>query len=529
MIQSAPTTCVERAVTNVRGEAPVAVKVDAIAHNTILNLAGQGLPLLVGVFAVPVILRGLGIERFGLLALCWGVLGYFGMFDLGLGKATTKAVAEVLGRGELQRLPALAGTCLLSHAVVGLLGGLAMAGLTPLMVTRILKISPALVPEARTSLLILSAAVPVVVSSAALRGILEAGQRFALVNWVKAPANSLVFLIPAIAAQFGIGLPGIVLFIGLGRLGAALAYWKLCHHAFPVLRNALRVDTSLIAPLLSFGSWVTVSNVVGPVLAYLDRFLIGSVISVSAVAYYSGPYELVARLWILPWSLVVTLFPAVAVLSANGAHAEMRQIYGRSVKAVVMVVGPMVLLLVFLAQDILRLWLGTDFALASAPVLRILAVGVLVVSAANVPFTFLQSLGRADIPAKFHLLELPVYVCLAWWMISRSGIFGAAMAWAAIMTLDALLLFGAAWKKFSLSPRVLAANGVRRAVIGLGVAGTALYFCSRISSHGSVPVHVAVGASVFIAYASLAWRYVLDAQDKGLVAMTLRRLVTRPA
>ncbi len=182
----------------------------------------------------------------------------------------------------------------------------------------------------------------------------------------------------------------------------------------------------------------------------------------SAVAYYTGPYELVARLWILPWSLVVTLFPAFAVLSAHGAHAEMKQIYGRSVKAVVMVVGPIVLLLVFLARDILRLWLGTDFALAGAPVLRILAVGVLVVSAANVPFTFLQSLGRADIPAKFHLLELPLYVSLAWWMIARSGIVGAAWAWTAIMTLDALLLFGAAWKKFSLSPRVLAANGVRR-------------------------------------------------------------------
>lgn len=529
MIQPTQTTRAEPARRKGRCEGTIAIQVDAIAHNTILNLAGQALPLLAGVITVPVILRGLGIERFGLLALCWGVLGYFGMFDLGLGKATTRAVAEVLGRGELQRLPALAGTCLLSHTVVGILGGLAMSGLTPLMATRILKISPALVPEARTSLLILSAAVPVVVSSAALRGILEAGQRFALVNWVKAPSTALVFLIPAMATQFRIGLPGIVLLIGLGRLGAGLAYWKLCHYAFPVLRNALRVDASLVAPLLSFGSWVTVSNVVGPVLAYLDRFLIGSIVSVSAVAYYSGPYELVARLWILPWSLVFTLFPAVAVLNAHGAHAEMKQIYGRSVKAVVMVVGPLVLLLVFLAKDILRLWLGTDFAVASAPVLRILAVGVLVVSAANVPFTFLQSLGRADLPAKFHLLELPIYLSLAYWMISRSGIVGAASAWAAIMTLDALLLFGAAWKKFSLSPRVLALNGVRRAVVGLGLAGSMLFLFGRMSSQQSVPVHVAVGAVVFAVYAALAWRYVLDSEDKGLVAMTLRRLVNRTA
>src|SRR5271165_6731772 len=88
---------------DVRCEGTTAIKVDAIAHNTILNLVGQALPLLVGVFTVPIILKGLGIERFGLLALCWVVLGYFGMFDLGLGRATTKAVAELLGRGELQR------------------------------------------------------------------------------------------------------------------------------------------------------------------------------------------------------------------------------------------------------------------------------------------------------------------------------------------------------------------------------------------------------------------------------------------
>jgi len=506
-----------------------AVRFDAIAHNTLLNLAGQAFPLLVGVFAVPVILRGLGIERFGLLALCWSVLGYFGMFDLGLGKATTRAVAELIGQGELEKLPALAGTCLLSHAVVGLLGGVAMAALTPVIATQVLKISPALVHEAKASLWILSAAVPIVVSSAALRGILEAGQRFALVNWVKAPANSLIFVLPAVGAQFHVGLPGIVLLIALGRLGAGFAYWALCYRAFPVLRNALRADTRLIAPLLSFGSWVTVSNIVGPVLAYLDRFLIGSIVSLSAVAYYSGPYELVARLWILPWSLVVTLFPAVAVLSVHGAQVEMKQIYGRSVKAVVMVVGPLVLLLIFLAKDILRLWLGADFAQASAPVLRILALGVLVVSVANVPFTFLQSLGRADIPAKFHLLELPIYLSLAYGMISRSGIAGAALAWVSIMALDALLLFAAAWKKFSLSPRVLALNGVRRALLGLASAALLLFLLGRMTSQRSVSIHIAIGVLVFATYASLAWRYVLDSQDKGLVVVTLRRFVNRAA
>src|SRR5512145_213743 len=87
-----------------------------LARNAALNLAGQAAPLLVGVLCIPPVIAGLGAERFGLLALAWAVLGYFSVFDLGLGRATTKFVAEALGRGERHRLPALVGTAALSQA-----------------------------------------------------------------------------------------------------------------------------------------------------------------------------------------------------------------------------------------------------------------------------------------------------------------------------------------------------------------------------------------------------------------------------
>ena len=78
-----------------------------LAHNTFLNFPGQVLPLLVGMITIPFIIRGLGTERFGLLSLAWVVLGYFTIFDLGLGWATTKFVAEALGKGKEDQLPRL--------------------------------------------------------------------------------------------------------------------------------------------------------------------------------------------------------------------------------------------------------------------------------------------------------------------------------------------------------------------------------------------------------------------------------------
>lgn len=80
--------------------AKVQISGSLIARNTLINLIGQALPLLVAVVAMPLVVRGLGTERFGLLSLAWGVMGYFTVFNLGLGRATAKHMAEALGIGE---------------------------------------------------------------------------------------------------------------------------------------------------------------------------------------------------------------------------------------------------------------------------------------------------------------------------------------------------------------------------------------------------------------------------------------------
>ena len=75
-----------------------------------------------------------------------------------------------------------------------------------------------------------------------------------------------------------------------------------------------------------------------------------------------------------------------------------------------------------LAQDGLRLWLGPEFAQHSFRVLQWLAVGVFINSLAQVPFSLLQGVGRPDITATLHLIELPLYLGVLWWLIpARAG------------------------------------------------------------------------------------------------------------
>lgn len=63
------------------------------------NLLGLGLPLLIAAVTVPKLLTLIGSERFGFLALAWGLIGYAGALDLGIGRATTQRVAALIGAG----------------------------------------------------------------------------------------------------------------------------------------------------------------------------------------------------------------------------------------------------------------------------------------------------------------------------------------------------------------------------------------------------------------------------------------------
>src|SRR5438445_6458963 len=153
-----------------------------LVRNTLLNLSGPVAPLIVSVLTLPKVFRGLGEERFGLLALILIVAGYFSIFDLGLGRATTRLVAETIGKGDYRRLPSNAWTASITQCVFGVLAGLILALLTPVLIERFLNISPLRLEEARSGFYVVALSFPFVLLANSLRALLWRGQRFNLCN-----------------------------------------------------------------------------------------------------------------------------------------------------------------------------------------------------------------------------------------------------------------------------------------------------------------------------------------------------------
>jgi|CZKH01.1.fsa_nt_gi O-antigen/teichoic acid export membrane protein len=497
---------------------PITITARLLTRNWTLNLISQVLSLLTAVPTIPYLVHGLGAERFGILSLAWVFLGYFGLFDLGLGRATTKFVAGCLGSGETHRLPALVWTSLWSQVLFGAIGALVAALVTPVLVHHVLKITPALVGETELSFYILAASLPLVLGSNSMRGVLEAGQHFGAVNYVRVPANACLFLLPALAVLLGARLPLIVALLALARLGSGVAYVLLCFKFYPVLRVDWSIDPAVCRSLLAYGGWVTVSNFIGPLLSYLDRLAIGSMISMAAVGFYTAPSEAIGRLSVVPSSLSTTIFPAFSSLDAAQSPARLEELCVRSLKALLLTLGPITLLVILFAHEILRLWLGPEFAAKGATVLQILAAGALLNSLAFVPFGLLQALGRPDLTAKFHLLELPIYVSLLWFLVRHMGITGAAWSWSIRICLDtALLMLAVFWLRL-ISISSLMAKDLRKTaavVCGFGILLAAVGMGAQ-----SLRTRGLFSAFLALAFGLVAWAYVLDGKEKRMVLST---------
>lgn len=416
-----------------------------LTRNTALNLIGQGLPLLVAIFAIPLLIIGMGTDRFGVLTLAWMVIGYFSLFDLGLGRALTKLVAEKLGAGQEQEIPILVWTSLFLMLIAGLLGAIAVSLLSPWLVQSILKIPNAIQSETLHAFYVLALSIPVVISTAGLRGLLEAHQRFDLCNAVRIPMGMFTFLGPLLVLPFSKSLVPIVAVLLTGRLIALLVHLLFCLSVMPSLRRSIAIHRAVVWPLLSFGSWMTVTNIVSPLMVYLDRFLIGAFISMTAVAYYATPYEVVTKLWLIPGALVSVLFPAFSTSFVQD-YNRTGILFRHGVKYLFLALFPLTLVIVTLAHEGLDIWLGAEFSHHSTRVLQWLAVGVFINSLAHVPFALLQGVGRPDLTAKLHLSELPFYLLAVWWLIQAYGIGGAAIAWVVRVAVDALILFAMAMR-----------------------------------------------------------------------------------
>ena len=407
----------------------------SIARNATYNLIASVIPIATSLLVLPVYIHTIGEARYGMVALIAALVGYFGVFSLGLSPATAQRIAAI-PPDQVDERRRVFWTAVTLNSGLGLLGGMLILPVAYFYVSHGLKVEAGLRDEILVSVWWLALALPVSMLTGVLRGGLSGANRFFEMNVINVVVGTLSQVVPLavalwIAPRLTVILPALY---ATRVLNIACYSWVLARRVLGSWRPTF--DRSKARDLLVFGGWITISDLVSPLMTTLDRYLIGALVGLGAVSHYTVPYQMSERLLIFPEALLGAAFPRIAA----AGHDERRRLGIRNLTIVAALMGaPMVAGVVVLAP-LLQLWIGTDFARAAVTTGQIVLIGFWWNALGLVSSSWLYAAGRARAVTFAHLAEALPYFLVLYGALHWFGTTGAAIAFGLRVGADALLL-----------------------------------------------------------------------------------------
>lgn len=413
------------------------MKMSGIKANFVFNVVGPIISLAVALITVPLYVSYIGVARYGLVAIVWRLLGYFGFLDLGLARASANALAKLKDPSLGEERAKVLVTVLCINLFLGTAGALIFFFSANLFIEHFLTVPADLKPEIDTSLPWVAWAVPLALFGGLGSGALEAKEHFLTVNILNVVGSTAGMVLPVLCAMLispslSVVIPATV----LARLFAVLLLLGFALRGEGPL-TPRHFDVQRFKSLLGYGGWISVSNAAGQFLASADQLMIGSVLGVAAVAHYSVPMNLCLRSQLLAAALSRTLFPR---MSRSTRH-EANELAEKALVTLAYAYGAVCAAAVVMAGPFLDLWMGKEFGSVAGPIAEILLIGAWIDGLGFILFAVLDGQGRPDIGAKIRALELLPFLLVLWVLMTHFGLIGAAVAWLLMVTVAAGLAF----------------------------------------------------------------------------------------
>lgn len=405
----------------------------SLAKNSFYNILGFAIPTLFAIPSLGILGRLLGLESFGLFTLAFAVVGYASIFDGGITRAVIREIS-VFRDDEAEQVKIISTSSFVVLILSTLATLLLYFGAGAL--TEFLNVSLANQEQVTKSFKLLSLVIPIFLISQIWIAFLEGHERFINLNIQRALSGIVMSVMPVVLCLIEPTIFYAIFGLVIGRIISFLIAFFACRKI--IFQSKVSFDKVVFRRLMTFGGWVTVSNIISPIMVYFDRFITSNIVGASNVALYSAPAEGVGKASNLPFALARALFPRLSYIIDE---KEKRQLERQSYLYITLVCLPVACIGIWFAPELMKLWMGDKFGGVDAQVLRVLLIGFYLNALALIPFSLLQARGSARTTALVHLGEILPYLWLLYYMTTNYGILGTAAAWSTRMLVDLIALF----------------------------------------------------------------------------------------
>ena len=442
-----------------------------------LSVFGWAVPAVAALVAIPITVRGLGADQYGLLALTVALTGYLGLMEMGLGTALMRYLSFYRALNEGRPMLGVLMFGLRWFSVAGLIGGVFLWVAAPWLSTSLLKVPPDLQSTAITVLRITGVNFAVALLVSVGTAIPQSFLRYDIASAMSGSIGTLSAVGPAVVVTLGYGLVPVVWF-SLALNVVALALYALIGYRLmrPIPLSEGPPWKEIRRRTLSFAGLTALNRIGATVTVQTNRLLVGIVDGVAAAAYYQVPYMLASRMNELLSRVAQVLFPTASGLLAKQDLDAVRQLYVRSSRTFFVLNFSSTMGLCVLSYPLLEYWVSSAYAAEGAVALVIFSISQSL-HATTMAASFINlSAARPGINLAFSTAGNALSLAVLYPLTVHYGINGAALAGlVAALNVPFFLHYGNR-RVLHLSSWLVWRRCYQPTVIGTGLTAVAAYF-----------------------------------------------------
>lgn len=394
--------------------------------NAAANALGFVVQVVVTFHLCPILVHGLGRERFGLWSLVDSILAYLTLLDLGVAASVVRYVARFDAAGDRDRLNRVFSTSLCLFAAAGGVALVLAVGAAGLI--GYFSVPPNLLGEVRGMMLLLGINLAVGLPCGVFASVLDGLGRFPAKTAVRTAGLLVRGGLMLIVLARGGGLAELAVVITVCNLtehaGMAVAAWIY----LPQLRFSFRLaDRETFHSIRSYSIDAFVAMVAGRVLFQTSALVIGGFLGPAPITPFALANRLVDYAKNALRTATTTLTPIVSAAEARRDHDTIRRVLLDVTRWVLWVVVPVEAGLLLLGHAFLTLWLGAEDAEASYPTLVILSVPLALAMAQSVASRIFYGTGRLRWFTRLVVAEAIANLLLSLLLVGPLGIEGVAL------------------------------------------------------------------------------------------------------
>jgi O-antigen/teichoic acid export membrane protein len=398
-----------------------------VLAGTLTNYALLAVTIALGAFLMPFTIGHLGKAQYGLWMLVASMTAYLQLLDLGYGNGVVRQITQADARHDEDQMNVILSTFMVVYGVLGMAALSVLAALAFLVLPRFPNLTAGDVRTAQWVLLILGLRVAVAFPMGVFGAVTTARQRFALTGRIAIALALVQGLVTWLVLRAGYGLIPLVSATTSVGLAGYVAYAAAARATFPGMRlSPARFSPQQVREVTSFSLYLFTISIAIHIGASVDNLIVGAYLGTSAVAVYTVALRLMEYQRQTCGQFSGYLFPLVVRFDAGGDHDAMRATLLDGTRlALGLVSGATIGLLAF-GDDLVRLWMGPDFAHV-APALYVLAVAGAVMVTQGPSGTILLGSGRHRLVAMASVLEVVLNVAFSIALVTRFGLAGVAL------------------------------------------------------------------------------------------------------